>query len=59
MELLYYSKNRKVGKREVKGLLEIPSRRWDVNIKMDRKQCVGSVWTGLIWLRIGITGGLL
>jgi hypothetical protein len=30
------------------------------NIKMDRKEREdGMAWTGLIWLRIGTTGGLL
>jgi hypothetical protein len=40
-----------VGKPERKRPLKIRRRRWEDNIKMDR--------TGLIWLRIGTSGGLL
>jgi hypothetical protein len=35
-----------------------PRCRWVDNFKMDLRQN-GVVWTGLIWLRIGISGGLL
>jgi hypothetical protein len=43
-----------MGKREGKRPLGRPRRRWVDNIKMD-----GVVWTGLIWLRIGTSGGFL
>jgi hypothetical protein len=33
----------------------IPRCRWEDNIKMDIKTCDG-VWTGLIWLRMGLKG---
>jgi hypothetical protein len=33
-------------------------RRWVDDIKMDLRSD-GMVWTGLIWLRIGTSGGLL
>jgi hypothetical protein len=36
-----------------------PRRRWVDNIKMDFGEIDGVVWTGLIWLRIGTSGGLL
>jgi hypothetical protein len=39
-----------------------PERRWVNNIKIDlgeREREDGVIWTGLIWLRIGISGGLL
>jgi hypothetical protein len=42
-----------VGKPEGKRLLR-PGRRWMNNIDIDEM-----VWNGLIWLRIGISGGLL
>jgi hypothetical protein len=35
-----------------------PRHRWVDNIKMDIRE-VGMVWIGLIWLRIGTSGGLL
>jgi hypothetical protein len=35
-----------------------PIGRWKDNIKMDLRYD-GVVWTGLIWLRIGTSGGLL
>jgi hypothetical protein len=43
-----------LGKPEGNRPLGRPRRRWEDNIKMD-----GVVWAGLIWLRIGTTGGLL
>jgi hypothetical protein len=46
-----------VGKPEGKRPLGRP-RRWVNNIKMDLREN-GMVWTGLIWLRIGTSGGLL
>jgi hypothetical protein len=34
-------------------------RRWEDNIKMDFRDIYdGAVWTGFIWLRIGISGGI-
>jgi hypothetical protein len=44
-----------VGKPEGKRPLERPRRRWVDNIKMDLRE----IWIGLIWLRIGTSGGLL
>jgi hypothetical protein len=42
-------------------LVGIPRRRWADNIKMDLREIGwdGMVWIGLIWLRIGTSGGLL
>jgi hypothetical protein len=49
-----------VGKREGKRPLGRPRHRWEDNIKMDlRERENGVVWTGLMWLRIGTSGGLL
>jgi hypothetical protein len=49
-----------VGKPEGKRLLGRPRRRWVDNIKMDLREIGwdGMVWIGLIWLRIGTSGGL-
>jgi hypothetical protein len=47
-----------VGKPEGKRPLVRPRRRWVDTIKMDLRQH-WVVWTGLIWLRIGTSGGLL
>jgi hypothetical protein len=38
--------------------LEGQKRRWEINIKMDLRSD-GVVWTGSIWLRVGISGGFL
>jgi hypothetical protein len=47
-----------MGKPEGKRALGRPRHRWEDNIRMDlRWDAV--VWTGLIWLRIGTSGGLL
>jgi hypothetical protein len=49
-----------VRKQEGKRLLERPRRRWVDNIKIDVRDIGWDVvWTGLIWLRIGTSGGLL
>jgi hypothetical protein len=50
-----------VGKPEGKRPLGRPRRRWVDNIKMDLREigCDGVEWIGLIWLRIGTSGGLL
>jgi hypothetical protein len=47
-----------MGKPEGKRSLGRPIHRWVDNIKMDLRYS-GVVWTGLIWLRIGTSGGLL
>jgi hypothetical protein len=48
-----------VVKPEGKRLLGRPRRRWEDNISMDRSEIGWVVWTGLIWLRIGTSKGLL
>jgi hypothetical protein len=48
-----------VEKPEGKRPLEGPRRRWVDNIKLILEISDGVVWTGLIWLRIGTSGGLL
>jgi hypothetical protein len=48
-----------MGKPEGKRPLGKLRRRWVGNIKMDIKRYDGAVWPGLIWLRIGTSGGLL
>jgi hypothetical protein len=48
-----------VGKPEGKRPLGRPRRRWIDNIKMDLLEIGVSVWTGLVWLRIGTGGELL
>jgi hypothetical protein len=48
-----------VGKREGKRPLGRPRRRWEDNIKIIFRKWEMWVWTGLIWLRIGIGGGHL
>jgi hypothetical protein len=50
-----------VGMPEGKGPLGRPRRRWVDNIKMDLREIGwdGVDWIGLIWLRIGSSGGLL
>jgi hypothetical protein len=49
-----------VGKPEGKNPLGRPRRRWVDNIKKDLREIGwdGMVWIGLIWLRIGTSGGL-
>jgi hypothetical protein len=48
-----------VGKPERKRPLVRARRTWENNIKMDLRDVGWVVWTGLIWLRIGTSGGLL
>jgi hypothetical protein len=50
-----------VGKPEGKRPLGRLKCRWVCNIKMDLREIGwdGMVWIGLIWLRIGTSGGLL
>jgi hypothetical protein len=45
-----------VGKPEGKGPLGRPRHRWVDNIKIDLRED-GMVWIGLIWLKIGTSGG--
>jgi hypothetical protein len=47
-----------VGKPEWERPLGRRRRRWEDNIRMDLRE-IGRVWTGLVWLRIGTSGGLL
>jgi hypothetical protein len=47
-----------VGKHEWKNPFPIPKRRQKNNIKIDLKENGMRVWTGFIWLRTGISGGL-
>jgi hypothetical protein len=47
-----------VGKPEGKRPLRIPRRRWVDNNKMDLRK-IEMGWCGLMWLRIGTSGGLL
>jgi hypothetical protein len=48
-----------MGKPDGKRPLGIPRRRWEDNIKMDLREIGWMVWTGLIWPRIGTSGGPL
>jgi hypothetical protein len=48
-----------VGKPEGKRPLRRPRRRWEDNIRIDLRAIDGVVWTVLIWLRIGTSGGPL
>jgi hypothetical protein len=48
----------KVGKPEGERPLGRPRRTWVDNIKINLRYD-GMLWTGLIWLRIGASGGLL
>jgi hypothetical protein len=47
-----------VGKPEGNRPLGRPGRKWEDNIKMDFRE-IGWGWTGLIWLRLGTSGGPL
>jgi hypothetical protein len=48
-----------VGKPEGKRPLGRPRHRWEDNIKMYLQEVGWRAWTGLIWLRIGTSGGPL
>jgi hypothetical protein len=48
-----------VGKPEGKRPLGRPRRSWVDNIRMDLEEVDGVMWTGLVWIRIGIGGELL
>jgi hypothetical protein len=52
MHIGYYGKTRR---KETTGKTKL---RWVDNIKIDLRQD-GILWTGLIWLSIGTSGGLL
>jgi hypothetical protein len=40
------------------GNIKSGKRNWENNIKMEHRED-GAVWAGLIWFRIGTSGGLL
>jgi hypothetical protein len=48
-----------VGEPEGKRPLGRSRRRWVDNIKMDLREIGWKMWIGLIWLRMGTSGGLL
>jgi hypothetical protein len=48
-----------VGKAERRRQLGRQRRRWEDNIKMDFREVGSKAWTGLIWLKIGTSSGLL
>jgi hypothetical protein len=48
-----------VGRPEGRRQLGRPRYRWEDNIKIDLQEVGWGAWTGLIWLRIRIGGGLL
>jgi hypothetical protein len=48
-----------VGKPEEKKPLGRPRRRCADNIKTNLEEIERGTWTGLIWVRIGTSGGLL
>jgi hypothetical protein len=47
------------GKARMKETLGAPRCMWVDNIKMDLGEKGWGVWTGLVWLRVGTSGGLL
>jgi hypothetical protein len=48
-----------VGQPDGKTPLGRPRRRWKDNIKWISERLDAAIWTGLIWLMMGTTGGLL
>jgi hypothetical protein len=48
-----------VGKLKGKRTVVRPRRRWDDGTKMDLREIGWGGWSGFIWLRIGVVGGLL
>jgi hypothetical protein len=48
-----------VGKQEGKRPLGILRHRWEDGIKMDLREIGWRVWSGLTWIRIGTSHGLL
>jgi hypothetical protein len=47
-----------VGKSDEKRPTGGPKLRWKNNIKTDLQEVLWRAWTGLIWLRIEVSGGL-
>ena len=47
-----------MGRPERSGPIERLKNKWEDDIKMYLKEIEWEVWTGLIWLRIWISGGL-
>jgi hypothetical protein len=54
-----YLQGFKVGRPEGKRPLERPRRKWEDNIKLDRREIGSMGRTAFGWLRIGSSGGLL
>ena len=49
-----------VGKPKGKRPLARPRHRWKNNIKLDLQEAgIGGAWAGLMWLRVGTSGGHL
>jgi hypothetical protein len=48
-----------LGRPEGKVPLRKTRSRWEDNIRMDLREISGKLWTGSMWLRIDISGGLL
>jgi hypothetical protein len=48
-----------VGKPAGRRALGRPRHKWVLNIKIDHREIGWNIWTGLIWFRIGTSGGLL
>jgi hypothetical protein len=47
-----------VGKAEGKRPLARPRRRWEDGIKVDLKEIGWGAWSGFVWLKVGVIGGL-
>jgi hypothetical protein len=52
-------KERKGKERKGKSPLRRYRRRWKIILKRVLEKLIGVVWSGLMWLRIGTSGGLL
>jgi len=48
-----------IGRPEGRKPLERRRLRWQGNIKMDLTEIGWKLWTGCIWIRVGISGGFL
>jgi hypothetical protein len=48
-----------VGKPKGQVPLGRPRHRWDDNVQMGLREIGLGVWIGFIWLRIGVSGGIL
>jgi hypothetical protein len=48
-----------VGKMDGRRPPRRPGHRWEDNIKMEIREMGWVVWIGLIWLRVGTSGGFL